>query len=430
MNCFSARTDKHFRRLLPALLLLLAACGVPNSESADRANSDEYSVHYTLEPDPAAATVRVSMNLRQPPRLLRELSFAIPPNVTNIEGDGEVRLQAGRAYWSPPPNGGMLEWQAVVLEQREGGRFDALLTADWGIFRAEDVIPRARARTRKGAVSRTTLAFDMPAGWSAISEYSARVLPIVVDRPARRFDQPAGWLAMGRLGVRRENIGGTRVAVAAPEGHDVRRMEMLALLNWTLPELSLILPESLPRLTIVSAGDPMWRGGLSAPASFFLHADRPLISENATSPLLHEVMHTALGIRPQKGFDWIAEGLAEYYSIELLRRGRAITRRRADIAFKQQADWSQQATTLCDKTSTGATTALAVTIFRKLDREISEKTESSQTLDALLPLLAGQTVDLATLVAAVETTTGSSPDALHIDKLPGCRTIVAGLQKI
>jgi hypothetical protein len=171
----------------------------------------------------------------------------------------------------------------------------------------------------------------------------------------------------------------------------------------------------------------MWRGGLSAPSSFFLHADRPLISENATSPLLHEVMHTAFGIRPRAGFDWIAEGFAEYYGIELLRRGKAITRRRADIAFEQQADWSQQATTLCDKTSTGPTTALAVTILRKLDREISENTEGRQTLDALLPLLAGRAADLATLAAAVETLTGSSPDALHIDKLPGCRTIAAGL---
>jgi hypothetical protein len=323
----------------------------------------------------------------------------------------------------------MLAWQATVLGQRDGGRFDALLTADWGIFRAEDVIPRARARTRKGAFSRTTLTFDLPAGWSAISEYSARVLPIIVDRPNRRFDQPAGWLAMGRLGVRRESIGGIRVAVAAPEGQDVRRMEMLALLNWTLPELNLMLPDSLTRLTIVSAGDPMWRGGLSAPSSFFLHADRPLISENATSPLLHEVMHTALGVRPDDGFDWIAEGLAEYYSIELLRRGQAITRRRANIAFEQQADWSQQATTLCGRTSTGASTALAVTIFRQLDREISKKTDGEQTLDAVLPLLAGQTVDLAMLVAAVETLTGSSPDTLHSDKLPGCRTIAAGLQK-
>ena len=430
MNCFSARTDRQWRWLLPALMLLVSACGVPASESADRGNSDEYSVHYTLEPDPAAATVQVSMKLRQPPRLLRELSFAIPPHVANIEGDGELRIQAGHAYWLPPADGGMLEWQAAVLSQREGGRFDALLTTDWGIFRAEDVIPRARARTRKGAISRTTLAFDLPAGWSAISEYSARELPIVVDRPNRRFDQPAGWLAMGRLGVRRENIGGTRVAVAAPEGHDVRRMEMLALLNWTLPELSLILPDSLPRLTIVSAGDPMWRGGLSAPSSFFLHADRPLISENATSPLLHEVMHSALGIRPRKGFDWIAEGLAEYYSIELLRRGKAITRRRGTIAFEQQADWSKQAKTLCGLTSTGATTALAVTRFRELNREISEKTDGVQTLDGLLPLLAGQAVDLLSLVAAVEKLTGSSPDALHIDKLPGCRTIAAGLEKI
>jgi len=429
MNCFSARTDKHQRWLLPALMLLITACGVPNSESADRSNSDEYSVHYTLEPDPAAATVHVSMNLRQPPRLLRELSFSLPQNITNIEGDGDVRIQAGRAYWMPPADGGMLEWQAAVLEQRESGRFDALLTADWGIFRAEDVIPRARARTRKGAVSRTTLAFDMPTGWSAISEYSARVLPIVVDRPGRRFDQPAGWLAMGRLGVRRENIAGSRVAVAAPEGHDVRRMEMLALLNWTLPELSLILPDSLPRLTIVSAGDPMWRGGLSAPSSFFLHADRPLISENATSPLLHEVMHTALGIRPREGFDWIAEGLAEYYSIELLRRGKAITRRRGNIAFEQQAEWSKQATTLCGKTSTGATTAMAVTIFRELNKEIAEQTDGDQSLDGLLPRLAGQAVDLASLVTAVEALTGSSPDALHIDKLPGCRTIAAGPQK-
>ena len=45
----------------------------------------------------------------------------------------------------------------------------------------------------------------------------------------------------------------------------------------------------LPRLLIVSAGDPMWRGGLSGPSSMFLHSDRPLISENRTSTLLHEL---------------------------------------------------------------------------------------------------------------------------------------------
>ena len=59
----------------------------------------------------------------------------------------------------------------------------------------------------------------------------------------------------------------------------------------------------------------MWRGGLSAPQSLFVHSDRPLISENATSTLLHEVMHLALGIRAAEQFDWIVEGLASYFAL-------------------------------------------------------------------------------------------------------------------
>ncbi len=287
----------------------------------------------------------------------------------------------------------------------------------------EDVIPRARTRTLKGSASRTTLRFENPTGWSAVSEYSAVNPPIVVDRPERRFDQPTGWVAMGRLGVRRDIIAGTRVAVVGPEGHDVRRLEVLALLNWTLPELIEILPRELPRLTIVSAGDPMWRGGLSAPASFFLHAARPLISENATSPLLHEVMHTALRVRARAGYDWIAEGLAEYYSIELLRRGKAITDKRAASSFARQENWGAEADALCAPDSTAAATALAVTVLRRLDGEIASKSEGASNLDALLPRLVGATVDLSTLTAAAADIIGSTPDALHIDNLPGCRTI-------
>jgi hypothetical protein len=196
-------------------------------------------------------------------------------------------------------------------------------------------------------------------------------------------------------------------------------MDMLALLNWTLPELNAVLPDALPRLTVISAGQPMWRGGLSAPASLYLHADRPLISENATSPLLHEVMHVALGIEARDGFDWIVEGLAEYYSIELLRRGRAITTDRAKTALQWQADWGLRAETLCARTSTAETTARAVTILAVLDLELRDKTESS--LDDLLPSLVGRRVDLDTLAAAATQLLGSPADALHIDSLPGCR---------
>jgi hypothetical protein len=423
MNCISA--CKEFLRLTwPALALLaVAACGVSDSESAGPDAAGEYAVHYTLRPVPSESAIIVELRVEQAGGLLRELSFPADHNIDQLEGNGELVIYDGRVRWQPPGRGGSLRWRAIVHNERDQGAFDALLTPEWGVFRMEDVIPRARTRTIRGARSRTTVGFDLPKNWSAVSEYAAAELPILVDRPARRFDEPAGWVAVGKLGVRRETISGIPVAVAGPRDHGVRRMDMLALLNWTLPELASILPGALTRLTIISAGEPMWRGGLSAPASFYLHADRPLISENATSPVLHETMHTALSIQAKDGFDWITEGLAEYYSIELLRRGNAITAGRAAAAYAEQADWGAKSTALCGGESTGETTALAVTVFAALDKEISTLTEGAASLDALLPLIVGKDVDLDSLARAASKITGAAPDTLRIDSLPGCRNL-------
>jgi len=140
---------------------------------------------------------------------------------------------------------------------------------------------------------------------------------------------------------------------------------------------------------------------------------------------LHEVMHTALAIRATDGFDWITEGLAEYYSIELLRRGHAISRQRAERALQQQAAWAKRAKTLCAPASTGATTARAVVLFRQLDREIANASQGDHNLDSILPEIAGQRVSLDVLADAVRGLTGSIPDALHIDNLAGCRSMAA-----
>jgi hypothetical protein len=430
MNSLSAFSKIPSRWALLVSMASVAACGLPTSESADRANNREYSVHYTLSPDPATSTVQVELRLRQPEGLLREISFPVSDHVSDVGGDGDLRVRNGRIQWQPPTNGGTLGWRVLVRHERGNDGFDALLNTEWGIFRAEDVIPRARTRTLKGAASRTTLAFDLPAGWSVISEYSALEQPIVVNRAERRFDEPTGWIAMGQLGIRRETIAGTRVAIAAPQSHNVRRMDMLALLNWTLPELHEVLPDALPRLTIISAGEPMWRGGLSAPASLFLHADRPLISENATSSLLHEVMHTALGMRPRENNDWIVEGLAEYYSIELLRRGHAISPSRAKKAFARQAEWGAQSTALCGGESTAATTARAVTVFSKLNRDLLKKSDGEVDLDALLPSLVNSVIDLGSLIDVVEGTIGVTPDTLHSENLPGCSSMAAANQEL
>lgn len=434
MNCISGsganplsspRAGKRRWALLFALIAV-AACDVESSESTNTAQARDYEAHYSVKVFPEQSSVEVLLNVRQSRHLLRELTItSLPDTVTDYSGDGQLQVNNGTLRWLPPAKGGKLRWRVHVAHRRGNNGYDAWLGPGWGIFRAEDVIPRAKTQTLKGSTSNTTLSFDLPRGWSAVTEYSSISDPISVRRPGRRFDQPTGWIAVGDIGVRREKIAGVRVAVAGPQGHAVRRMDMLALLNWTLPELVALLPQPLLRLTIVSAGAPMWRGGLSAPASLYIHADRPLISENATSTLMHEVVHTALSLRADAGADWIAEGLAEYYSLELLKRGGAISTRRYQIAIADQADWAREADSLCGAASTGATTALAVTVLHALNKEIKDKTGGSSDLDELLQqvLVSRDSISVAKLKAVAADIIGSPSDVLHIDKLPGCPKI-------
>ena len=203
----------------------------------------------------------------------------------------------------------------------------------------------------------------------------------------------------------------------------VRRLDILALLNWTLPELARIVPDLPPHITIVSANEPMWRGGLSAPASLYIHAERPLLSENGTSTLLHEIMHIALDFETDNAHDWIVEGLAEYYSLELLRRSGTLSRPRYDRARKAQEKWARASETLCGGPSSGATTARGVMVFIDLDREIRRKTSGTKNLDDLIRSIVAEhgKLDVDVLDRLTRGIIGENPDALHIDKLPGCR---------
>ena len=169
----------------------------------------------------------------------------------------------------------------------------------------------------------------------------------------------------------------------------------------------------------------MWRGALSAPSSTFVHSERPLISENATSPLLHEVVHVATGLKSEAGFDWIVEGIAEYYSLELLMRSDSISKRRYDAARQFQKEWSRDAIALCGKASTGATTALAVTVLAKLDAEIRAGSGGNASLDDAVTAIiaAGKPVDLGMLRRIFSDLAGHRSETLRTDNLPGCSNI-------
>ena len=411
--------------LLIAALICCGACGVPATEAISAGDPMAYSIRYQLTPKPGLDSVDVTMHVRQSRNLLREVRFPNDSRLSNIKVDGKAVDAADEIIWHPSESGGTLQWSVQISHRRGGNGYDAWLGDEWGIFRAEDVIPRAATRTLRGAFSKTTLEFDVPRNWATITPYSGENNSFTIAKPRRRFDQPDGWIAVGYLGVRRETISGMRVAVAGPVGHSLRRMDILALLNWTLPELARVLPELPPRLTIISAADRMWRGGLSAPNSLYIHADRPLISENSTSTLLHEVVHSTLRVRAAEGYDWIVEGIAEFYSLELLRRSGTISESRFAKALVEQRSWSESADKLCQRSSRAATTALAVVTMSALNKEIHERSAGEASLDDLVRALHqyDDAISLSTLQAIAARLGGSESDVLDTDKLPGCRSI-------
>ena len=407
------------------MLLLFAGGYCSHALAAEAAPAPEprkYRLEYTVTPDPTQGTAEVSLELQQDKALLREMRFAAGTRISNVEGDGSLDRNGREYRWHPPAAGGTLRWRVKVAHLRDDAGYDAWLGPGWGVFRAEDIIPRAATRTLKNAHSETWLTLRLPHGWSGVTQYYGKADRFRIRAAGRRFDQPSGWMAVGELGIRREDVIGMRVAVAGPVGEDVRRLDMLALLNWTLPELARLLPELPERLTVISAGDPMWHGGLSAPQSLFVHASRPLISENGTSTLLHEVMHLSLHLSAEEGYDWVLEGLAEYYSLELLRRSGTITDARYRHARADLAAWAQDATALCSPMSTGPTTALAVTVFGKLDREIRGKSRGTANLDDLTRALwrDGTPIGYRLLSETAETVAGGKLDTLRLENLPGC----------
>ena len=438
MNCIPALSGSNRRRRLAAaalrtiartlaatVLLVAYGCGIPTSESAEIDQSDgrTYQMEYVVRPDPEAGGAWVELQLSQPSHLLREMNMRAPAGrISKAGGDGDIVVTGDRLIWNPPAKGGSLRWFALIDHQRDAGSFDAHITTDWAIFRAEDVIPQAATRTLRGATSETTLRFDLPFGWSSLTEYFGRDHSYRIRNTNRRFDRPAGWIILGDIGVRYDRIAGLRVNVAAPSDQGMRRMDILALLNWTLPEVLRMFPDFPQRLTVIGAGDPMWRGGLSGPRSLFVHTDRPLISENGTSTLLHEIMHIALGNSAEEGMDWLVEGLAEFYSLTILHRSGSISDRRYAAAMRKQREWGSSASSLCESKSSGAITARAVTVLSELDSEIRTLSDGRKSLDDITIELAAmeESITLGDFSAIVRQFAGTDVAALSAANLPGC----------
>lgn len=356
---------------------------------ASRAGAEDagsFDVLFDVRLVAVEGTAHVSIELGPVHGKLHWIRLRIDPQRQfGFQGDGTIEAKDDSVTWTPPRKGGRLEYTVRIDHLHDERGYDARCAKSWAVFRGDDLVPRARVGFEAGAQSRSRLRLRLPEGWSVATPYAKNADgSFVVESRRSAFAKPVGWFVAGHLGVLREKVAGVSLAIASPRGQHVRRLDLLAFLRWTLPDLLAVTGALPERILVVGAGDPMWRGGLSGPGSLFLHADRPLIASDTTSPLLHELMHVAMHARSGPDGDWVVEGIAEYYAIELLARSRAIGRKRFERALAKIEARGKQAPHLLGPHANAAMTARAVGVMRTLDAEIRGATANGRNLDAVV----------------------------------------------
>ncbi|MFZ3206873.1 MAG: hypothetical protein WA161_23790, partial [Pseudomonas sp.] len=339
----------------------------------------DYHVRFLPESDQA----EVSLTLGNGERV-RRLAFNLGDKgyYSDFSGDGEWTQESPeRGVWKPGKGVAKLSYRVRISQPHASleNRFSARMTEDWALLRGDDLVPSAKLRQQDKTELVARLQFELPKGWRGVETGWPRIGKdkFRIDNPQRKFDRPTGWIIAGKIGTRRAKLGETDVTIAAPVGEGMRRMDILTLLTFVWREAQAVFPRDPAKLLIVGAGDPMWRGGLSAPNSYYMHADRPLVSENGTSSLVHELVHVFSRIQARDRSDWITEGLAEYYAIELVRRAGGLSEERYQKVREQQVEWSKSVKSLRSSSASGALTARAVLLLQELDREIRQKTKGT-----------------------------------------------------
>lgn len=404
------RPSARIRGAIGLLALLLAP--VP-AESGVRV-----AYEARLLPDQAMATIQI--RVEQAGGELTGWGFdADPERFFGFEANGRLDVRNDRVAWQPPPDGGTLQYSVLVNHLRDPAEYDARCTSRWALFRGDDLFPISSWTMSDGGepiADDVRLRVRMPAGWRLVSihrDAGDGWLSIGDDGSTSRdgptfLDTPRGWMMAGELDVAEDTIGETDVHIAGPLNDVTRVRDWLAFLRIALPHLDAAVATLPPRLIVVTADDPMWRGGLSGPLSMYLHADRPLLDRDGTSPLLHELMHVVTSASSAEDGDALVEGLAEYYSIALAHRAGLTSEDEFTRALDRMRERGRRAGSLRTRSASPEERARAVVLIADLDRWLRTEHALPDGLDPLLQRLAGDEMALgaATFIDLVEDATG------------------------
>lgn len=395
-----------------AILLLLAPLAPARAATPEGSPAEPptYDLSYDVRIVPTERVARVTMRVERNPGLLELVRMRIDAQRHfRFEGNGSIEVEDDRVTWHVPRNTGELRYSVRLEHLHDSVGYDARCTDKWALFRGEDVVPPIYSDGHATARSRAVLRVRLPVGWEIATPFVASDDgTFAIDQPHRRLDRPTGWILAGKLDTTVEKIAGTTVTIASPQGQGLRRLDILALLRWTLPALARIVPTLPPRVLIVGANDPMWRGGLSGPASLYVHSALPLISSDGTSTVLHELMHVVTSARSTDDGDWIVEGLAELYTLQLLLRSGTLGEERYERSLARLEKRGAKAGRLGTARASGAVTARAVGVLIAVDEEIRKGSEGRYRLDDVVAALATERVAISTesFRALVERVTG------------------------
>ena len=369
------------RYKLPVGLLLLMA-----SSLLWAAKKVDVDYHVQLLPQSDQAQVRVTLAEGSAVRSL-DFDLGAPGSYSDFKAEGQWQLtpdpEHSRGLWHPAPGKASLSYRVRLSHARKNGSFDTRITPQWALFRGEDLVPPANLDQQDGTELVSRLEFELPAGWKSVETAWPRIGKnrFRIDDVSRLFDRPTGWMLAGTLGSRRTTLGETEVTVAAPKGQGMHRMDVLTLLTFVWPHVQTVFPRNPPKLLIVGAGPPMWKGSAAARDSIYLYSGLPLVSESGASPLLRELVQVFSAINDEPGHDWIGEGVSEYYAIELLRRAGGMSDERYQALQRKLNAAGKGVTRLRGQQASPAMIARAVTLLQGLDREIRLKTHNKRSLD-------------------------------------------------
>lgn len=344
--------------------------------------------HVRLLPQSDQAEVRLTLAQGAAVRSL-DFDLADGSRYSDFKADGQWQLTPGkvtRGVWRPAADKASLTYKVRISQPRKNNTFEARMTPGWALLRGDDLVPAARLDQQDGIELVSRLAFELPSGWKSVETAWPRIGKnrFRVDNVSRLFDRPTGWMLAGNLGTRRTRLGETEVTVASPRGQGMRRMDVLTLLTFVWPQVQAVYPRHPDKVLIVGAGDPMWRGSTAGHESIYLHSRLPLVSESGSSPLLRELAQMFGRISDDDRSDWISEGFAEFYAIELLRRAGGMSDERYQVLHDNLLKVGGKVSSLRGEQASAAQVARAVVLLQELDREIRLQTRNKRSLDDLL----------------------------------------------